>query len=208
MPPSSAARASSGFRLVTRTALVGVPGRSGRTWPRPWASSRTSRMLRVARRERKSAARASPSSGIACESTPDARSSSTSTSSAWRGWSDAPRRRTNHCPSGKRSVSSRATRTATAVLPTPGVPERATIRTPSVAVSRSTTSVMRSSRPTRLRMSSGSWFWCCHSPSSADVRIDWRSARSSSLGSSPNSSTSRRANPSYVDNASAWRPQR
>ena len=118
-------------RLVTRVRQDGEPGSSGRTASADRALSSSTRICRSASRLRYRALRSARSYGTSAGLTPSARRKPASTSPGSVGCSGPyPRRSTYNWPSGKCSAIRCAQCTASAVLPTPAVPDRATITLP------------------------------------------------------------------------------
>ncbi len=155
--PYSAARSD---RLVSRAAQEGPVGSSGWIWTVSATLSSTTSTRRPVSRTRSNSARSAWSSGMACGCSPSTRSQRPSTWATSAGRSSAPLRSANSCPSGNRLRSRWSARRARAVLPTPGMPQIATMdgadRVPGSA---DNTVVMRSSsawRPVKSGRSPGS----------------------------------------------------
>ncbi|CAM5361103.1 hypothetical protein SAVIM40S_07653 [Streptomyces avidinii] len=140
---------------MTRRPQPGAVGSRSRTWRRSRALSRTRSTRRSARSERCSATRSAVSAGSCAGVTPRARRRSPRTWWGSAGRASIPRRSAKNTPSGKLAATSCATRTATAVLPTPPIP----LIAPSAATgpfSRACRSrAISASRPTRSAVSGG-----------------------------------------------------
>jgi hypothetical protein len=146
-------------RLVTSVRQVGEPSNSGRTASAEGALSSSTRSRRSARRLRYRAARSATSYGTSAGATPRARRNPARTSPGSAGASGPyPRRSTYSWPSGYRSATRCAQCTASAVLPTPAVPDRARITLPVRPPEPATRSSSASSalRPTNAYTSGGS----------------------------------------------------
>ncbi len=126
--PSEAVSVTIRSRLVTITRHSAAPGSSGRTCPAPSASSSSKSIRRPARWLRNSAARAPVPAGISSSATPSMDSRDRRASAALTGGPSGsdPRRSRWSCPSGKRAATRCAQCTASADLPTPGMPSIAT----------------------------------------------------------------------------------
>ena len=163
--PSAATSPASSLRLVTTTRQPGEPGSSGRTWAALVALSSTTRIRLPSTRLRYMAARSSAAMLKRRGGTPrpTRRSPSASTGVIGGRSGSPPRRSTYSWPSGKRLATWRPKWTASALLPTPAVPEMTMTPTESPARERLVggriACIARSSswRPAKACGSSGSW---------------------------------------------------
>ena len=162
--PSAATSPAIWLRLVTTTRQSGEPGSSGRTWAALVALSSTISTRLPSTRLRNRAARSSSGAAIRCGGTPNASRNHRSATPGSMGWcGSGPRRSTYSWPSGKRLATWRPNRTASAVLPTPAVPEMTATGTdssvPAARAEGSRACSTRSSswRPEKPGASGGSW---------------------------------------------------
>jgi hypothetical protein len=124
----------------------------------------TSNARRPAIRPRHAATRASSSSGISLSGVPSAASNAASAFAGSTGsrLSECACSSTNNCPSGKCSASRCPARTASAVLPTPGIPSIActgiTAPDPAAATMADVNASNSVARPVNVAMSRGSVF--------------------------------------------------